>query len=218
MDCAPGHEDEFNEWYNEEHFPERAQCPGFIGGRRFETFAGSPKYHTIYEYETLDVLKSSAYLALAKSSPWSIRVRPYQIAPRRNIYREITNPETRRPRAPGRAGAVVFLQIDSDFRYEDEFNARYDTSYGTALAACPGFIDFRRFYCVEGSPRYLAISEFDSPEAVETEAYLKLEDDTPWSTENRRVPPGRDRQMLRTLCREITPPLKPFTGRRAFAD
>ena len=34
MEPTPENEEEFNDWYDTEHFPERSTCPGFLASRR----------------------------------------------------------------------------------------------------------------------------------------------------------------------------------------
>ena len=36
MDVEPGHEAEFDRWYNEEHLPERMEIAGYVSARRFK--------------------------------------------------------------------------------------------------------------------------------------------------------------------------------------
>jgi hypothetical protein len=84
------HEEEFNRWYNEEHFPERIQCPGFLSGRRFVSVEGEPKYLAIYDLESPDVLESPEYLRIRPPSEWQQRVSKQWKRSIRNVYRDIT--------------------------------------------------------------------------------------------------------------------------------
>jgi hypothetical protein len=60
---APGREGEFEEWFQHEHLAERIAVPGFLVGRRHEATAGQPRYFNFYVTQSVDVLKSAAYLA-----------------------------------------------------------------------------------------------------------------------------------------------------------
>ncbi len=51
----------FNEAYNNERLPLLWSIPGYIRARRFEAVMGTPKYTTVYEMTSLDVLKSKAW-------------------------------------------------------------------------------------------------------------------------------------------------------------
>jgi hypothetical protein len=90
MDVEPAHEEEFNRWFDEEHFPERMGCPGFLGGRRFRALEGEPRYLAFYELASGDVLQSEAYQAMAAPSPWTQRVMPRITRIVRNVYEDIT--------------------------------------------------------------------------------------------------------------------------------
>jgi hypothetical protein len=54
----------WNKWYDEEHLPEVAQCPGFLSAQRYVTQdGGKRRYLTIYELENPDALKSTEFAA-----------------------------------------------------------------------------------------------------------------------------------------------------------
>jgi hypothetical protein len=58
---------EFNQWYYEEHIPERLSCPGFLSARRFRAVEGSPEYLAIYELQGPEALQTPEYLRYAHS-------------------------------------------------------------------------------------------------------------------------------------------------------
>ena len=59
---AHGREAEFEEWFQHEHLAERIAVPGFLVGRRHEAVSGWPRYFNFYVTESVEVLKSAAYL------------------------------------------------------------------------------------------------------------------------------------------------------------
>jgi len=59
---APGREGDFEEWFQHEHLAERLAVPGFLLGRRHEAVSGLPRYFNFYVTQSVDVLKSPAYL------------------------------------------------------------------------------------------------------------------------------------------------------------
>ncbi len=69
-------EEEFNAWYDTEHFPERLAILGFRSARRWVA-AGAPgegKYLATYELDSPAVLQSPEYLArYAGATPWTRR-------------------------------------------------------------------------------------------------------------------------------------------------
>jgi len=76
MDPPPGLEDEFNDWYDTEHIPDRAAIPGFESARRFVCISGWPKYLAYYDLEEIGVLERPSYqkAAWGNFSPWTKRM------------------------------------------------------------------------------------------------------------------------------------------------
>ena len=69
-------EEEFNDWYDFEHLPERAAIDGFLSAKRFACVDGWPRYLAVYDLRTIGVLKEPEYTKLSgdRFSPWSKRV------------------------------------------------------------------------------------------------------------------------------------------------
>ena len=59
---APGREADFEEWFQHEHLAERLAVPGFLLGRRHEAVTGTRRFFNFYVTQSVDVLKSAAYL------------------------------------------------------------------------------------------------------------------------------------------------------------
>ena len=78
-DITEGHEDEFNEWHNVEHIPERVLTPGIAVGRRYVEAEGQPyKYFTLYEADSIDVFESDGYFATGNArTEWTKKVHVY---------------------------------------------------------------------------------------------------------------------------------------------
>lgn len=60
---VPGRESEFEEWFQHEHLAERLAVPGFLIGRRHEAVAGNPSQFNYYVTQSVEILKSAAYLS-----------------------------------------------------------------------------------------------------------------------------------------------------------
>ncbi|PWT70876.1 MAG: hypothetical protein C5B46_09080 [Proteobacteria bacterium] len=77
----------------------------------------------------------------------------------------------------------LLVLMDPPPAFEEEFNAWYDTEHLPQRMAVPGFETGRRYVCVHGAPRYLAIYDVTSPAVLESEAYLQcsLDRSTPWT-------------------------------------
>jgi hypothetical protein len=69
-------EEEFQDWYDTEHFPEREACAGFLTAQRFVCIDGWPRYLAMYDLEDVEVLRGEAYRRIAHSrySPWTHRI------------------------------------------------------------------------------------------------------------------------------------------------
>lgn len=61
-DVAAEGRDQFYQWHDKEHIPERLALPGFRRGRRLVCLGHSPEWLTIYEADGLAVLTSPEYL------------------------------------------------------------------------------------------------------------------------------------------------------------
>jgi len=85
-DLLPEARDEFYEWHNREHMPERAAIPGFQRGRRYIALDAGPLYFNLYEADTVGVLGGADYLArLNAPTPWTQKV----VQSYRNVARSI---------------------------------------------------------------------------------------------------------------------------------
>jgi len=69
-------EEEFQDWYDTEHFPERESCPGFLTANRFVCVDGWPRYLAMYDLEDVEVLRGEGYhkIAHARYSAWTHRI------------------------------------------------------------------------------------------------------------------------------------------------
>jgi hypothetical protein len=106
MDADTAEERDFNQWYDKEHIIERVSIPGFLEARRYVAVAAEPKYLNFYTTETLDVLRSPAYLqALRNPTPWTRHHMPKF----RNFIRAVARVTASRGR--GRGGAVAFSRL-----------------------------------------------------------------------------------------------------------
>jgi len=75
MDVASEHEADLNAWYDKEHMPGLAACPGTVRARRFRNPDGSPRYHSCYDLTRTETLTSPPWIAV-RGTAWSSRVRP----------------------------------------------------------------------------------------------------------------------------------------------
>jgi len=76
MEPAVDQEDEFNDWYDDEHLPHMCAVPGVLNGARFLAVDGWPRYLALYDLESPATLTSDGYRAVTGKgfSPWTRRV------------------------------------------------------------------------------------------------------------------------------------------------
>lgn len=75
----------------------------------------------------------------------------------------------------GKAGQIALLMamMEPKPEMEGEFNDWYDTEHTPHRAALPGFLSARRLICLDGWPKYLAVYDLDSLDALKTPSYLE---------------------------------------------
>ena len=66
FDTSPAQEDEFNDWYDLEHVPERLRVPGFLNGQRW-IGEDNPKYGSFLT-AVFDALRNMTKAALARAA------------------------------------------------------------------------------------------------------------------------------------------------------
>ncbi|MBM3356480.1 MAG: hypothetical protein FJY54_01980 [Betaproteobacteria bacterium] len=189
--------DEFNDWYDTEHIPERERVPGFVNCERW-VGAGEPTVSiATYDLASLEVLRSPEYRAIAGEnlSPWSKRM----TSRCRRICRfeaEQIRPGDARAPASG-ANGLLLLALNVAPEAEAEFNAWNDEEHVPNLSRVPGCLCARRFRVQravsDGNHRYLALYHLASPEVQESAAW-KAAIETPWT--HRIRPQTRDRLRL----------------------
>ena len=76
MEFSDVAEDEFHDWYDTEHVPERLRVPGFINASRWIGIANPKQSVALYDLDNVGVLHSPPYQAVggANGSPWTKRV------------------------------------------------------------------------------------------------------------------------------------------------
>lgn len=82
------HEADLNAWYDREHMPGLAACPGSVRARRFRNPEGSPRYHACYDLVRAETLGSEPWLAV-RHTAWSARVRPHFRNTKRTMFKRL---------------------------------------------------------------------------------------------------------------------------------
>src|SRR3954469_12281368 len=76
FDTSPAREDEFNDWYDLEHVPERQRVPGFLNAQRWIGDDNPKIAVATYDLESHAVMNSPEYQAIggANGSVWTKRI------------------------------------------------------------------------------------------------------------------------------------------------
>ena len=198
FDFANAPADEFHDWYDLEHIPEREALQGFGVCERWVGDKDPTFAIATYDLDSIDVLQSDPYKAIAYDnlSVWSKRVTAKCA---RLLRFDGTQISSGVAPPPARAGGLLLNAMNVTPEGEDDFNAWYDEEHLPALLAVPGTLMARRYRSAvegDGVRRYVAIYHLDSPEVTQSDAW-KTAIDTPWSA---RVRP-HFRDHLRILTR-----------------
>jgi hypothetical protein len=76
MEPSPELEEEFQHWYDTEHFPDRQSTKGFLTAARFVCLDGWPRYLALYDLDEVGVLDGPEYAKIAgdNHTVWTQRV------------------------------------------------------------------------------------------------------------------------------------------------
>jgi hypothetical protein len=191
-------EDEFHDWYDTEHLPERQRVPGFLACERW-IGAHNPKISVAtYGLDNVDVLKGAAYRAIGIDNPsvWSKRVmRRIKLLMRYEGEQILPGDQA----VPKQAPALLVNAMSVAPEHEHEFNEWYNTEHIPALAAVPGTLCARRYRGSGAAQRYVAVYHLASPDVPDSAAW-KNAANTPWT--ERMRPHFRDH--LRIVSRRYT--------------
>jgi hypothetical protein len=193
FDFSGAHADEFHDWYDLEHIPERKAVPGFGLCERWIGDEDPNISVATYDLDTVDVMRSDAYCAIGygNSSVWTKRVTGMCTRLLRFDGTQITPGDAA---APDGAGALLVNAMNVAPEGEADFNAWYDEEHLPALSAVPGTLAARRYRARDDDPdrthQYVAVYHLESADVTRSDAWKKAVD-TPWSA--RVHPHFRDR-------------------------
>lgn len=157
--------EEFDDWYDTEHFPQRRALPGFESASRWVCLDGWPRWLALYDLASPAVLETDAYRGVSglNATPWSRRILPRTIGRMRVIAEQVA-PGTALGFEPGNVSRLFvarFPRVDaeSEAAIVVEAAARSDAVKGTAQSRV-----FRTI--AETSPDLWLITEFGRPLAL----------------------------------------------------
>jgi hypothetical protein len=195
MDFSAAPDDEFHDWYDLEHIPERLRIPGFLNADRWIGIDNPKISVATYDLENVGVLHSPPYLAVggANASPWTKRTARFRKSILRYEGEQLCPGDAIAPRE---AAALFLIGMNVAAEHDHEFNEWYNSEHVPALAAVPGVVCARRYRGNGGAQRYVALYHLGSGEVVHSAEWRKTAD-TPWTQKLR--PHFRD--QLRIECR-----------------
>jgi hypothetical protein len=181
MDFSDVAADEFHDWYDTEHVPERLGVPGFLNAERW-IGSQKPKVSVaLYDLDDVDVLHSPAYQAVGgdNGTPWTKRV-----TSRTQMIIRLEG-EQLRPGdalAPAAANALLLIAMNVAAEQEGEFNEWYNTEHLPQLGAVPGVLCARRYSssAPDRERQYLALYHMTGTDVPRGDAWKKAAD-TEWT-------------------------------------
>jgi hypothetical protein len=145
----------FDSWYEGEHLPAVLSRPGWRGARRFMCLNGEPRFLTLFDLGEDALVPgrrvSEGLLAAAVVERRGIRdyhARTYRLIHEAGEHR-------------GRPDLVNVITVDIDDQHAESFSRWYNEVHFPEILACPGWRAGRRYECVDGEPRFLAVYDLD---------------------------------------------------------
>ena len=157
MEPAAQHEEEFHDWYDTEHIPERLAVPGILGATRWVCLQGWPRYLALYDLASAAVMDSPEYTAVAgpNVSPWSHRVLPRTIGRRRVVASQVsTEPAGGASRSVAEPATLVVAH----------YPGAVPPAAIDAMQGLLGLVQMRLFHTVGAAPESWVLAGFDRPQ------------------------------------------------------
>ncbi|KAG6857058.1 hypothetical protein H0H87_010023 [Tephrocybe sp. NHM501043] len=199
-ECGPHvTEQEFNDWYDNDHAPLRLALPDFSTAVRYKAVDGkTPSWLAIYDTTTPEVLQSNAYKSLSLNAPAHEKSIISRLAfLNRRIYHRfqtIQNPKFNTATPLPAAVVLVVGMKPTSLEKEEDVNNWYSEEHLALMSKVPGFIRARRFKLVSSielagkadpaSPAvafpYVTLYDWESAAYVNEPAF-KEAISTPWT-------------------------------------
>jgi len=171
FDFSPVAEDEFHDWYDTEHIPERERVPGFLLCRRWMSVDDAKVSMNTYDLASVAVLRSPGYLAIGyeNNSPWTRRV-GWRCIKRLRFEGEQIQPGSLLP--PVDAGGLAVHAVNVDPTHEAELDHWYGAEQLPLLAKVPGVLCVRRFRATASTHRFVTLCHIENPAVAASAAWL----------------------------------------------
>src|SRR3989442_961647 len=157
-------EPDFERWYGSDYLPEILARPGWIRARCFECLRGEPRFLTIFDLDSslsggrIDAAPFHSGIAERRG------VRDYHARTYRLIHEAGHHLD--------RPNLINVVSVDIYDEYAAEFSRWYNEVHFPEILACLGWLGGRRYECIDGEPRFLAIYDLeDATRPFSTPAY-----------------------------------------------
>lgn len=156
FDLEAASEEEFTSWYESEHVPRMLARPGWRRMSRYRCTDGYPLL-SLYELDADVAVEPHISEAPFRSGRFSARgIRNYHARTWRQIHAAGS--------PTGRPDWINVVTVDIEASHADEFSRWYNDVHVPEILACPGWLANRRYECVDGEPRFLAVYELEDAE------------------------------------------------------
>ena len=193
MDFSNVAADEFNDWYDTEHIPERQRLPSFLTLQRW---IGTENPDSRSRLTTSTAWRCCKARATAQSAARTCR-RGRSAKVERLLRYEGEQILPGDAAAPANADGLLLVGMTPGAEVETAFNAWYDTEHIPALARVPGVLCARRYRTSAGNPKYVALYHLASPGVIDTSEWKQASGSTPMPQRVRDQITNR----LRLVCR-----------------
>lgn len=160
--------EEFNDWYDTEHIPERQRTMGFLTAQRWIGVENRSISVAVYDLENAEVLRSPGYLAISgpNLSPWSKRV----VGACRQLLR-FEGTQLYPGRAVGSdAGLLMLVAVGAD-PVDLDMRKQASLEHAARVSKLPGVKSARAFGSTNSSMQVLELYELEGPEVISSGAW-----------------------------------------------
>lgn len=149
-------EQRFAHWYEGVHVPRMLARPGWRRMARYRCTDGNPLL-SLYELDPSLPLTARLSEAPFRTAAFAGRgIRNYHARTWQEIHAAGT--------LTWGARWINVVTVDIEPLWAEAFSDWYNDVHVPEILACPGWIANRRYECVDGEPRFLAIYELEDPE------------------------------------------------------
>jgi hypothetical protein len=156
VDIDPENAADLNDWYEEEHFPEKLAEPGYRGARLYVHHEDAAKYVALYDLDDSQTASPSPEHRKPASERSKQMIGSWK-AWTRGVWDELPCAFGGSPQP-----AVLLVLIEIDPSDAEEFDTWYVEHLAEKVEE-PGFVHARRFRSHDDPGKYLTVYELEAP-------------------------------------------------------